>query len=55
MVDEAVFPAAAYFSMAMKATTRMTELGAGNVEIANYVLRDVSIKRPSSRPTTTTA
>ncbi|GKT65222.1 polyketide synthase [Colletotrichum tofieldiae] len=47
---EAVFPAAAYFSMAMEAITQMTELGAGNVEIANYVLRDVSIKKALVTP-----
>ncbi|KAK1991032.1 putative polyketide synthase [Colletotrichum falcatum] len=47
---EAVFPAAAYFSMAMEAITQMTELGAGNVEITNYVLRDVSIKKALVTP-----
>ncbi|KAK1979528.1 fatty acid synthase [Colletotrichum cereale] len=47
---EAVFPAAAYFSMAMEAITQMTELGAGKVEIANYVLRDVSIKKALVTP-----
>ncbi|KAK2024712.1 fatty acid synthase [Colletotrichum zoysiae] len=47
---EAVFPAAAYFSMAMEAMTQMTELVASNVEITNYVLRDVSIKKALVTP-----
>ena len=42
---EAVFPAAAYFSMAMEAITQLTETSGENVHIANYVLRDVTIKK----------
>jgi acyl transferase domain-containing protein/NADPH:quinone reductase-like Zn-dependent oxidoreductase len=41
---EAVFPAAAYFSMAMEAITQIHELGPNKTIIEGYVLRDISIK-----------
>ena len=41
---EAVFPAAAYFSMAMEAVNQMNENSENPVNIDGYVLRDVSIK-----------
>lgn len=36
--------------VAMEAITQMTELGSSNVEITNYVLRDVSIKKALVTP-----
>ncbi|KAJ8116655.1 hypothetical protein ONZ43_g4395 [Nemania bipapillata] len=47
---EAVFPAAGYFSMAIEAVTQLTEVGHTEVEITNYVLRDVSIKKALITP-----
>ncbi|EOA86100.1 uncharacterized protein SETTUDRAFT_161582 [Exserohilum turcica Et28A] len=47
---EAVFPAAAYFSMAMEAITQLTETRGENVHIANYVLRDVTIEKALVTP-----
>ena len=41
---EAVFPAAAYFSMAMEAMTQLNEISASPVAIEGFVLRDISIK-----------
>ncbi|MCJ1261266.1 hypothetical protein MMC22_001130 [Lobaria immixta] len=41
--DEAVFPAAGYFSMAIEAITQLNEDSVGRVEIYGYVLRNVSI------------
>ena len=47
---EAVFPAAAYFSMACEAITQLNELSEKPVTIESYVLRDVSIKNALVTP-----
>ncbi|CAH0024877.1 unnamed protein product [Clonostachys rhizophaga] len=47
---EAVFPAAAYFSMAMEAVTQITELHDPDIEVNSYVLRDISIKKALVTP-----
>jgi acyl transferase domain-containing protein len=47
---EAVFPSAAYFSMAMEAITQLTENSGENIHIANYMLRDVTIKKALVTP-----
>ncbi|KAK3342085.1 KR domain-containing protein [Lasiosphaeria hispida] len=47
---ESVFPAAGYFAMAIEAITQLNELSESPVEIANYVLRDVSIKKALVTP-----
>ncbi|XP_014550227.1 hypothetical protein COCVIDRAFT_31971 [Bipolaris victoriae FI3] len=47
---EAVFPAAAYFSMAMEAITQLIETRGENIHIANYTLRDVTIKKALVTP-----
>ncbi|CAH0052312.1 unnamed protein product [Clonostachys solani] len=47
---EAVFPAAAYFSMAMEAVTQITELHDPDMEVNSYVLRDISIKKALVTP-----
>ncbi|KAI1172338.1 putative polyketide synthase [Nemania sp. FL0916] len=47
---EAVFPAAGYFSMAIEAITQLTEINDADLEITNYVLRDVSIKKALITP-----
>lgn len=41
---EAVFPAAAYFSMAMEAITQINEISNSPVPIESFVMRDISIK-----------
>ncbi|KAK0635862.1 KR domain-containing protein [Bombardia bombarda] len=47
---EAVFPAAGYFSMAIEAVTQLNERSENPVEVSNYVLRDVSIKKALVTP-----
>ncbi|RYP59770.1 hypothetical protein DL771_010748 [Monosporascus sp. 5C6A] len=47
---ESVFPAAGYFAMAIEAITQLNELSDNPVEINNYVLRDVSIKKALVTP-----
>ncbi|KAK0616599.1 KR domain-containing protein [Immersiella caudata] len=47
---ESVFPAAGYFAMAIEAITQLNETSDQPVEIANYVLRDVSIKKALVTP-----
>ncbi|KAK5999099.1 Reducing polyketide synthase DEP5 [Cladobotryum mycophilum] len=41
---ESVFPATAYFAMAIEAIQQMNEISASPVKVESYVLRDVSIK-----------
>ena len=48
--DEAVFPAAGYFSMALEAMTQVNELSSKPVNIDGFVLRDVSIKAALATP-----
>ncbi|KAK0726009.1 KR domain-containing protein [Lasiosphaeris hirsuta] len=47
---ESVFPAAGYFAMAIEAITQLNELSEHPVDIASYVLRDVSIKKALVTP-----
>ncbi|KAK4452526.1 putative polyketide synthase [Podospora aff. communis PSN243] len=47
---ESVFPAAGYFAMAIEAITQLNETSDQPVEIVNYVLRDVSIKKALVTP-----
>jgi acyl transferase domain-containing protein len=47
---EAVFPAAAYFSMAMEAVTQLNEISTNPAIIQGYTLRDISIKNALVTP-----
>ena len=47
---EAVFPAAAYFSMAMEAITQLNEMLPTAAAVEGYVLRDISIKNALVTP-----
>ncbi|KAH7309684.1 fatty acid synthase [Stachybotrys elegans] len=47
---EAVFPAVAYFSMAMEAVTQISELQDPELQLNNFVLRDISIKKALVTP-----